>query len=302
MSDRYPGALLVSLTLHGAVVGLMLLFAYAANQSRPETTQVFELVAGPGDNYPATEAPALGEPGALKLDLPKPAPEQPKPQEAPKPEPVAAAPIPPPVADKPVPKAPEEKPMPKLPDAKSLEKRIAKAETKTKAKLEKEHEADAKKAAKITKEQFDKENTKKVASARPSTSTPPKVAQIDAQGIRKGVEGGSPNNKTGGANGKALVRPDGPVMDAYWALLKDRLLKALDKPPGLADSLVTEIQVRINPNGSLTGAKITKSSGSAEFDAAAMAAVSSVSATGLPPHPEKKSELLTLPFRMKEIE
>src|SRR4051812_12485339 len=295
MSDRYPGALLVSITLHGAVVGLMFLFAYAADQARPDVTQVFELVAGDGDNFAATQAPAYGEPGAPKLDVPKPLPETPRPKEVAPPEPAPTMPTPPPVAEKPLPKPPEDKPLPKPKDfAKEIDKKVDRAEQKTKAKLAKEHEAEPKK---LTKEQFDRENQKKVASAKPAGPT--KVAQIDADGIRKGVVGSSPDNKTGGAGGKALVRTDGSVMDTYFAFLKENLRKALDKPPGLSDSLVTTVEFFLNADGTLTSAKITKSSGNAEFDAAALAAVA---ATRMPsPRPDKISDKRSLSFTMKEL-
>ena len=291
MTDRYPGAFLVSLMFHGAIAGLILLAGYVAGFSKPDPLVAVELVAGEGDNYGATEAPALGDPASLKMDLPQPLPELPKQREVAPPEP---APIPAAPAEKPVPKPVEEKPVPKAPDfAKAIEKRIDRAEARAKAALAKKHEAEAKK---MTKEAFDKAQAAKKKAASATPAGPPKIAKIDAKGIRDGVVGGSTKNDKGGAGGKALVREDGRVMDAYYAMLKDRLLKALEKPPGLSDSLVTSIELRINPDGSLIG-KIAKSSGSDEFDAAVMAAVA---ATQMPPHPEKKSELLSVPFRMKE--
>src|SRR4051812_11765606 len=137
MQNRYPGAFLVSLLLHGGIAASLFLIAYAAAQSRPEATQVFELVEGEGDNFEQTKAPALGEPGAVKLDLPKPLPPAPEPapnpQEvaAPEPAPVAPAPAPPPpVVEKPVAKAPQEKPVEKPKDiAKAIEKQINRADT-----------------------------------------------------------------------------------------------------------------------------------------------------------------------------
>ena len=72
MSDRSP-AFMLSLTLHAAVVAVLLFLSYAASPGNKEKPQVFELVAGAGDNYMATAAPALGSPGGVKLDLPAPA-------------------------------------------------------------------------------------------------------------------------------------------------------------------------------------------------------------------------------------
>ena len=86
-------------------------------------------------------------------------------------------------------------------------------------------------------------------------------------------------------------------MDRYFAMLQQRLRAALEKPPGLSDTLVTVVQVRLAADGTLSGARITQSSGSDEFDQAALAAVA---ATRMPPRPDKKTEVLNLPFKMKE--
>lgn len=279
MTDRHPGAFMLSLTLHLAAAGVLWLVNYAANQSQQETTKVFEMVAGPGDNFLATEAPAGSEASSIKADLP-PAPPQSRP-EPPKPVEVQPTPTPP--------KQSTPKPPPTI--AQKIERKVEAAEAKTKAQLAKEHEAERKR---VTKDDFDKQNpnnTRKVASA-----TPPKVPKVTTDGL-KGVAGGT--GKQPGAGGTALTRPDGPVMDAYFSMLKERLRTALEKPPGLSDSLVTVIEVHVNADGSLTGAHIKKSSGSAEFDQAALAAVN---ATRMPERPDKKSELVAIPFRMKELD
>ena len=110
--------------------------------------------------------------------------------------------------------------------------------------------------------------------------------------------GKSTANKVGGAGGKALTRDEGDALDLYFSLLKRRLKEALDKPPGLSDSLVAGVEVRIAANGLLSGAKVTRSSGSAEFDHAALAAIAHVRSIG--PRPDGKSEVLSIPFLMKE--
>ena len=56
-NQRTP-ALMLSLALHGALVALALLMSYAVNQQVKNPPKIFELVAGAGDNYMATEAPA----------------------------------------------------------------------------------------------------------------------------------------------------------------------------------------------------------------------------------------------------
>ena len=54
----------------------------------------------------------------------------------------------------------------------------------------------------------------------------------------------------------------------------------------------------IAADGTLSGAKIVRTSGSDEFDRAVLAAFAHVRTIG--PRPDKKSELLTLNFRMRE--
>ena len=95
-----------------------------------------------------------------------------------------------------------------------------------------------------------------------------------------------------------VSRNDGDALDLYFSLLKRRLKEALDKPPGLSDTLVAIVEVHIAGNGLLSGARISKSSGSEEFDQAALAAVARVRSIGA--RPDGKSETLLIPFRMRE--
>jgi len=57
MTDRTPAAFVLSLTFHGLVVLIMVLFTYAMNRPMKETPKFLELVQGGGDNYGATVAP-----------------------------------------------------------------------------------------------------------------------------------------------------------------------------------------------------------------------------------------------------
>src|SRR5450631_2321003 len=87
MSATSPGAYGISALLHGAAAGLIMFFSYAATSMVKDSPKVFELVAGAGDNYGATEAPALGSSGGVKL-APKPvarteAPPKPAPEASP---------------------------------------------------------------------------------------------------------------------------------------------------------------------------------------------------------------------------
>ena len=272
---------------------------YAAGEHRKEAPKVFELVAGAGDNYMATEAPALGSPGGVKLAIPpppapkvEPAPEPvaPAPQPVPEPSPVTPAPLekaPPTMA--PVTKASE----PPVPNFKNqIVKKIIRADSQAKREIKKEREAEAK----LTKEAFDKANKAKAAAA--AKGGPTKVAKIDTEGIRSGVLGGSTKNTTGGAGGKASVAEDGSLMERYFALLKNRLKENHEKPTGLSDTLVARVEFYVGADGSISRVRISRSSGSDEFDRSVREAFGRTKSIGA--RPDKKGETVELEFRMRE--
>lgn len=301
MSERSP-AFMLSLTLHAAVVAVLLFLSYAVSQENKDKPKVFELVAGAGDNYMATEAPALGSPSGVKLDLP--APPAPQPQIQPAPEPPApppAAPEPSPIAPAPIEKKP---PTEKKTDAtapsevpnfkKQITKQIIRAESQAKRDIKRERE----KEAKITKEAFDKANKAKAKGAANAKGSPAKVAKIDAEGIAAGVVGGSTKNKTGGAGGKALVAEDGTQMERYFSLLKVRLKENHEKPSGLSDTLVARVEFYVGADGLISRVRISRSSGSAEFDRSVLEAFSRTRSIGS--RPDKKGESVELEFKMRE--
>jgi len=316
MSDRMPAAFVTSVVLHSLVVAVLLLAAYSKSFESKPATKVFELVAGEGDNFAATEAPALGSPGGIKLTVPPPPAPQPesvKPEpaspEVTKPEPVPEKPIPtPPVPTPPVPAPivpkppiPVAPPVPKQEPVKSpTEPKPTTSKTKTMAEqmrweaIRSESKIKTQIARDKAAEKKRLEQEAKVAKAA-AASAP----RVDVEGIVKGVQGGSTANKEGGAGGKALVRSDGPVMEAYFGMLRDRLLKALDKPPGLSDTLVAEAEFRISADGSIRGAKIISPSGSVEFDRAVLEAYSRVR---MPARPDGKSTVQTARFRTKDLD
>lgn len=301
MSERSP-AFMLSLTLHAVVVAVLLFLSYTVSRGSKEKPKVFELVAGAGDNYMATEAPALGLPAGVKLDLP--APPAPQPQIQPASEPPApqpAAPEPSPITPAPVEKKP---PTEKKPDAtapsevpnfkKQITKQIIRAESQAKRDIKRERE----KEAKITKEAFDKANKAKVKEAANTKGSPAKVAKIDAEGIAAGVVGGSTKNKTGGAAGKALVAEDGTQMERYFSQLKIRLKENHEKPSGLSDTLVARVKFYLGADGSISRVRISRSSGSAEFDRSVLDAFSRLRSIGS--RPDKKGETVELEFKMRE--
>ncbi len=324
MEANQQRAFFFSAMLHGTVMALVLFFTYVVKEKVTETPKIFELVAGEGDNYMAKEAPALGIEGGIKISIPAPPAPKIEPSPVVQSAPVEAAPEPvierappptPPVAEKKAPpavtKAPDAIPdMNKMLKQKAAITQIRKeandkrarqiAERKAKADADQKAKEEAAKAKRMSKADFDKLNKGKTPTTAAKSGTTTKVARIDAEGIAKGVVGGSTANKVGGAGGKALVREDGDAMELYFSLLKSRLRESLDKPPGLADSLIAVVEVQLAANGTMSGARIRRSSGSTDFDEAALAAVARVRSIG--PRPDKKTETITIPFRMRELD
>jgi colicin import membrane protein len=289
MTDRYPSAFLLSATMHGAVVAALLLLGFLFNQPEKDPPKIFELVAGEGSNYLATEAPALGTPGGIKLNLPappKPKPAEPAPAEFTPPQP---APAPKPVITK---APPPPKAQPSI--AKQILTKLYNADRKAKREVAKERAAEQ---ARITKEEFDRANRAQAATKAATA----KLQKIDAEGIAKGVAGGSPANKDSGAGGRALTSTAGDARERFDSALLAALRRALEeeKPPGLSESLVASVQFRVEADGTLTNVRLSKPSGSTEFDNAVRAAIRRVSGTIRPPA-GSKSEVVELDFRAKE--
>lgn len=315
MSARTANSFFASAALHAVLIALVLWFTWAHNRSNDkEVLPVFELVAGEGDNYAATEAPALGVAGGIKLEIPEPPAPSPSPIEASPPEPepspvvAAASPIEPAPPVKPTPTKPaatpvkEYKPvnMAKMVD-RIADKRAANIEKKIKAEQEKAAKAEAAaNAKKMSKAEFDRLNkNKSLAAQKPGSSgTGTSLKKIDTEGIAGGVVGGSTANKTGGAGGKALTRQDVELNDAYISLLIQRLKQAHQKPDGLSDLLEATVKFRLTASGSVTNVTIISSSRNAEYDQSVLAAFRRISLP--PPPPNLKTNDYTLNFKMRE--
>jgi colicin import membrane protein len=283
MSAQSPGSYGISVLIHGAAALLIVFFSYAADSVVQESPKVLELVAGEGDNYAATAAPALGSPdgklGAIAVPKAAPSPIQSAPPETMV---VQSAPKP---AAKP---AKTTKPT-KVPDLATDFKRIeAKREARLEKKYLKEEEAEKKR---MTQEEFQKEQAAKAGT---------KVSHIDAEGIREGVIGGSTSNKTGGAGGKALTREEGNELDAYFAELKAKIKENHVPPEGVSDSLVARVEFFVAADGSVSHVRIAKSSGNDEFDLSVVEACERTHSIGV--RPDGRSETVQMAFRVHEDE
>ncbi len=302
MNARSPGAFMLSATFHALIIGAVFFVAMIADQQDKPTPRVLELVAGEGDNYAATAAPALGNPGGVKLQLPKlaklkplplPPPEpvqaepEPSPPVIPAPEPVKPAPV------KPTPAPPKPATDQSVPNFKrQIQRKVWAADARAKKEVAKERAAEKKR---LEKEAYDRLKAK---AADRKTASASRVEHIDAEGIAKGVLGGSTENKVGGAGGKALTRQEGELLDAYFAMLKQRVLTALEKPPGISDQLVATVVFTIHADGRISGVRIKNSSGSDEWDRAVVDAFAHVQ---MPEFPEHKTDDFELEVRTKDM-
>ena len=302
------------------MMGVVLWFAYSKQKkSEDDTPKIFELVMGEGDNFAATEAPALGTPGGgIKIEIPGPPTPMPSPVEAAPPEPEPSpvepappakpAPVPPPtkIPPKAAPAPKEYKPvnMAKMVD-RIADKRAANIEKKIKAEQKAADERAAKEAAlnakRMTKEDFDRQNKGKSSPSQTSAKSgggTGATKRIDAEGIAKGVVGGSTANKIGGAGGKALTREDIELSEAYISLLIQRLKAAHQKPDGLSDLLQATVSFRLTASGVVVDVKVVGSSRNAEYDRSVLEAFRRIT---LPRPPANlKTSDYTITFKMKE--
>jgi TonB family protein len=282
MTDRSSSAFFSSILLHAGVIALILILAYSIDSMRPQAPKIFELVAGEGNNFGATAAPALGSADGIKLATPAaPAPPPPAPAVAE----AAPAPVPAPVAARVVPAA---KPVarPAKPVDQSLEAKLKRAEMRAAVR----QEARDKKAAeaekkKMTEEEFRKEH----GPAKPN-----------AVGISGGVVGGSIANKTGGAGGKALTREEASELDTYFSALIARLRETFEstKPTDVSDKLTAKVAFFVAADGTINRVHVLRSSGNAEFDDAAMEAVRHTSSIG--PRPDNHGDEISVDFAMHD--
>ena len=296
MTARSPSAYLSSATLHAAAVVLLLGAAWVMRQQTPEPVKIFVLVTGAGDNWAATEAPALGMPDGVKLKVPA------TPELAPQ----IAEPGPAPVQETPpLPQAAPKTTEAKAPSlVKQATRAAAKVEQKMAQKLRMEEANAADKARKeaaaaknaMTKEQYDKLYGGKANPAGKAGA--PKIARIDAEGIAGGVVGGSTANKVGGAGGKALSRAEASLMESYFSFLKQKLEQAHEPPVGVSDKLSAQVEFMLAADGSISQVHIVRSSGNADFDQSVLDAFKRVRSIGT--RPDGRSEMITLPFKTRD--
>ena len=322
MTARSPSAFMLSATLHAFFAAAMLYTAYALKDEVIDKGKVFELVAGEGDNYAATEAPALGAPGGVKFELAAapaaaaPAPVFTPPEPIAEPQPVVpalveAVPLPPTPKAEPKPK-PEPSPVvkadpkptakaePAVPNFVNKMKRVqVRIDSKQKAQRAKEEKEAARQAALAAKNAEIAAKKAELMGQGKAGGGQSKIAKIDAEGIAKGVLGGSTSNKVGGAGGTALSRGEQDLMGTYFALIKQRLRDVMKQVDG-DDNIVAKVEFHISPAGTFSQVHIIKSSGNADYDQAVLDAFREVSSVR---RQDEQGELIpTLSIRKKDLD
>lgn len=262
---RSPRAFLLAVLLHALLVGTVLLFAWWHQRNRPETPQIFELVAGPGNDYAAITAPAPDPvTPTVKLELPE--PPAPKIERVPEPTPPPKRePVPPPPAPKVKKAAPK---IEKAPEPKPAQPRT-------------------------TFNQFVKEHGPPKTQA---PKAPPKISPktIDVDALARRAPAASDAKR--GAGGTALSRPEMDLWEAYRSMIIQRIRRSMESA-GMTDLRSARVEFRVSAMGDISGARIVASSGSAEFDAAVLAAFRSIGRLGPPPTGQAETLVVTIEMR-----
>jgi colicin import membrane protein len=319
MNAHSPSAYSLSMMLHGAFVAAMLFTAFAfKDDSSRKSTEIFELVAGEGSNWAATEAPAAGTPDGIKFQpsakpVPQPRPEPPQPEPVAEPSPITPSPVAPTPVEAVAP--PKTEPPKVTPPQKTLAQQVqqtaARKEKAIVTKFRRDEAARAKKEAaekakrdaaeaaaakKMTKEEFDRLNGKKMASTSKTNAS--SYEKISTKGITGGVAGGTTDQP--GAGGKVLSRAEQDQLGTYFAALRQKIKEAHEKPLGAGNALSARVSFYVAANGAIGQVKIIKSSGDPEFDQSVLAAFRAITSIG--PRPDGRGDTNEATFNMKDTD
>lgn len=254
--------LTLSLVLHGSVAALVV-FLTVVEPFKKKKPIVFEMIVRPPSTVgtPSDGGRSAAPPSTDQFKLPEPPPPVRNPEKAARP-----APVTPPVKT-PAPPKPEPKPAPPKTTPKPAE------------------------PPKVSYQQFlDKHGKPKAPTQNTSKPKPVTVPRIDAGNLRDVLVGGSNTDSLSVAQQSAL--------ENYIARLKEALLNIWNKPAGLAQTTEADVQFDIAASGRLSGMRIVKSSGHAQFDASVIESFRNLATAGAPP--DGGPVTLRLTFRMRD--
>jgi colicin import membrane protein len=264
MENKRQGFVL-SIMLHVVVVAGMLLFALVEPPEKPPKT-VFNLVSPPPPSPTPADAVETPTPQVRLPEFP-PIPEPPKPRPPERqPEPPRQRPPDPPKPVVPV-KKPTVTPKPKPPPA-------------------------PQEAMSIEEWQKLQKPRKPPAPTTPPPKKPAPPPRVDTKFTVK------LSDTLLDVDGLVLTDAQQSALDSYIARLLGALKRAWDVPPSATPSTQVFIEVTVAPGGNLTGARISKSSGNAQFDQSALDTFRAIGSAG--PTPDGRQLRLRLPFRIEE--
>ena len=268
-----PRSLGLSAFLHVALVGLLVFAAWWSRRVEKEQPAVFELVAGAGDNYAATEAATTTEEVPdITLKLPEPLPE---------PEPLPPQPQP-----RVIPKPPPPKVQPKVVEKKPPPIKIEPVPEKPPLKIEPVPE-------KVSFADFAQEHGKPAPKAPPKAPAPIRTKSINVGKVTAAVE----STVKVGAGGMAMTTQEVELSKAYVALIIQRIRQSMEAA-GINDVRSAGVEFRVSLDGAISNARVIDSSGSSKFDQAVIAAFRSIRPIGRPP--TGRAEVFKTVIRLRE--
>ncbi len=265
-----PRAATLSVVLHVGVLAAMIFWLWWSqrNEEKPETR--FELVAGPGENYAAQEAPTVAaETPTVNLTLPKPEPRPAPPQ---------------PVQER----TPPPQPAPKETPREATPPRIERVPEKPNPikKVEPERE-------KVSWSDFTKEHGAPKTQPAPKTNTPIQTKKIDTSTVLSSTT----TVVSAGAGGTAMTSREIDLSKRYIAFIIQQIRQAMEAA-GVTEPRDAGVQFAVSKDGVLSDVRITQSSGSGEFDRAVLAAFRSIGRIG--PPPTNRAEVFRTVIRLSE--
>lgn len=271
-SNTMPRGFGLSALLHLVALGSLIFLAWWSQRVNDTPDVIFEVVAGPGDNYAATQAPTTTQEvtPSVNVDLPEPLPKFVRPE--PKPLPPQPEPLP-----------PQPKPIERVPP-KPEPLKIEKAPEKPAPKIERAP----------TKVSF-KDFTSEHGAPKTPTRKAPKPIQAKSIDINRLMAATS--IITEGAGGTALTANEVSLSQRYVAMIVQRIRDALERA-GISDVRDAGVRFSVSARGKISDARITRSSGSSEFDRAVLAAFQNIPAVG--PPPTKRAEIFQTVIRLTE--
>jgi TonB family protein len=266
-SSPMPRSAGLSAFLHLLIFGSVFFYAWWSQRVDNTPPPAFELVAGPGDNYMATAAPTTieAEP-SVTVDIPEPEPRPIPPPPRPEPKPPPPAPEPRVVPPKPAPVVIEKAPEPPPVKIEPARERVSFAE------FAQTHGAP------------EPQKTRAPAPIRPTKINVNQVMESTAV-------------VTTGAGGTAMTSNELNMSKRYVAMIINRIRQALEQA-GINDLREAGVRFSVSTQGAISDASITRSSGSAEFDRAVLAAFRSIRPIGIPP--TGRAEIFTTVIRLTE--